>query len=920
MKAPGSTTPLATYRLQLTPSFGFADAAAVAPYVATLGVSHLYLSPIFAAAPGSEHGYDVLDHGRVNDELGGIAGLYELCRVTDQCGLGIIADIVPNHVGLAGGANGWWRDVMRYGRDSAFAPYFDIDWDGQAYLPAGLLVYPILGRPFGEALEAGELTLAVESGEIVVRYFEHSFPIAPRTYLQALGMPPPVLETRNPGALGELAELLDTMSRAGATETPTLLERFGTLLADEPAIAGLINDRLAECNGRVGAPASFDALERVLVAQSYRLASWRVSAEEVNYRRFFDINELAAIRIEHPPVFDAVHRLTEEFVAHGVIDGLRVDHIDGLSDPPAYLGALSEMLNRGRDAETPAERPLYVEKILGWDEMLPAAWQTTGTTGYDALAHFDRVFVDPAGEALLSSTYVEFSGRGQSFDEISFGTRRRTVERTFAGELNVLAAHLHRIAQADRLTRDITLRALHDAVAAFIASLPVYRTYLSGGAPSARDEAIVKEAAEAASERDPNVSADTLAFLCTILLSDPREESPEQREQRLEFRRRLQQLASPVMAKGVEDTAFYRYNRLLSLNEVGSNPAKFGASATELHEWFGRRAREWPRALSATTTHDTKRSEDARARLHVLSEIPREWRREVRAWSRMNSRYAAGNDHARIDKNLEYYYYQTLVASWNGPPTTQFRDRIAGHMTKAMREAKERTGWTRVNSRYEDAVQTFVRATLDGRRSRRFIERVQRFHDRIAPAAALNSLGLLTLKATAPGVPDFYQGSEGVLYSLTDPDNRRPVDFASLRKWAAEGRDQWAWDDSLAQRKLKLTPALLRLRGRHHELFTDAVYTPIEATGSMAEHVFGYVRRRRADWILIVVPRFTARMVTPQGWLPGIWSDTAITAPSQVRTWRNAITGCEIANAEHLLVSDILDAVPVGVYEGRTGR
>ena len=920
MKSLGATGPVATYRLQLTPSFTLRDAADVIPYLAGLGVSHLYLSPIFAAAPGSEHGYDVLDHTRVNEELGGIAAFYTLRRVAEEHGLGIILDIVPNHVGLAGGANRWWRDVMRYGRASEYAAYFDIDWDGQAYLPAGLLVYPVLGRSFGDALESGEIMLAFEDGEIVVRYFEHRFPIAPQTYPLVIGLPPPSLVSDDPSAPGALAEIIDALGRAAAAECPAPLSRLSRLAAAEPAIRAFMAEQVGALNGQPGDPASFDRLEQLLAAQAYRLASWRVSAEEINYRRFFDINDLAAIRVEHQPVFDDVHRLVKELADGGFVDGLRVDHVDGLYDPQGYLTRLDNLLNGRRLDSSDRRRPIYVEKILAWDEQLPEHWATAGTTGYDALARFDRIFVDSSAEQALTDTYTAFTGRAQDFGQVAFAVRRRTVERTFAGELNVLATQLHRLAQHGRRTRDITLRAHHDAVAAFVACLPVYRTYLDDGEPREIDDGIIHRTAADALAHDPNAPADALGFLCDVLLLLDVDGHPEEHERRVHFRRRLQQLSSPVMAKGMEDTAFYRYNRLLSLNEVGGSPGQFGASLAELHAWFGERARAWPKALSATTTHDTKRSEDARARLHVLSELPREWRREVRAWARLNARFATAADGGRApDPNLEYYYYQTLLASWDGLPTSTFRQRMAAHMTKAMREAKERTAWTRVNESFEEGVQAFVRATLDGRRSRRFIERVQRFSDRIAPTAAANSLGMLTLKATAPGIPDFYQGSERVLTTLTDPDNRAAADFGNTELLSAD--DGFNPASTLAAQKFALTRALLAVRSRRPALFADGAYVPIEVAGRLHEHVFAFLRRHSSNRLMVIVPRLVAEIVHERTGVPReAWGDTTVNPERGVTSWRHVLTGQEFDGRGPLPVGDLLAGAPVGVFEGRSAR
>jgi (1->4)-alpha-D-glucan 1-alpha-D-glucosylmutase len=915
-----SRAPLATCRLQLRPEFTFEDAARVVPYLAALGISHLYLSPVFAAAPGSTHGYDVVDHGRVNPTLGGLSGLYTLAAAARDHDMGLILDIVPNHVGIAGGANPWWRDVMRSGRRSRFASFFDIDWEGQPQMSSGVLVYPVLGQSFGAALEAGELRAGrAEDGELVVHYFDHSYPLATETYLEALGLPPPDLRQQLSATpdFDEYVGLLEGLRDAPAGEADSLLAGFRKLLTVEPALQAHVDERLAALAGTPGEPATFDRLEALLRRQHYRLASWRVSGEEMNYRRFFDVNDLAAIRVEQPEVFEAVHALTRDLLANDVATGLRVDHVDGLYDPHAYLDRLHALAEEAMAAHSPARFSLHVEKILAEGEELPASWPVDGTTGYDFLAVAGDLLVDPAGEQGLTATYEEFTGDRQDFAAISFAARRRVAERSFAGEMNVLALQLHRIAQGHRLHRDLTLRALREALAALLACFPVYRTYLEDDQPRRVDAAVIRGAAREAQRRDPNVTHEALAFLIEVLLVEG-VLSDEERARRLHFRRRFEQISGPVMAKGMEDTTFFRYHRLLALNEVGGEPGRFGRSPEQVHRWFERRAQAWPLALSATTTHDTKRGEDARMRLSVLSELPREWRTEVRAWARLNRRWLADAQGRQApEPNMEYYLYQTLVAAWEGRSDADFQRRVADHIVKAAREARLQTSWIYPDEAYESALAAFTRAVLDRRRSARFLERLARFVTRLAPAASVNSLALLALKCLAPGIPDFYQGSEWADHSLTDPDNRRLVD------WAARTADRSAASllppEPVARAaKPWLTRKLLRLRCEHADLVSAGAYRPLAVEGPLAPNLFAFSREHAACRLVAVVPRHVARLVGPAGsFIPAALEGTVVRLPAAA-SWHNALTG-ERLSGQELPAATLVGGYPLAVLVGEAG-
>ncbi|MGN6756565.1 MAG: malto-oligosyltrehalose synthase, partial [Thermomicrobiales bacterium] len=912
--------PIATYRVQLHAGFPFEQARALVPYFARLGISHFYCSPIFTAAPGSTHGYDVVNHNQVNPELGGLPALYALSETLFTHDMGLIVDIVPNHVGLATSANPWWRDVLRFGPASPYAPYFDINWSTQPHLPSGVLVYPILGQPFGAALEAGELRLRVLDDDLWLCYYDHRLPLAPRTYQDIIGLPPVDLrgELNDPASLADILGVLEGLDAAPPEEADGLLARFRQLLASEPALARYIERRLAELNGTPGEPATFDRLEAILARQHYRLSYWRVSGEDINYRRFFDINELAAIRVERENVFVATHQLLQELVRQDIVTGVRVDHVDGLFDPAGYLLRLRAWLD---EASTGHQIPIWVEKIVEEGEALPADWPVAGTTGYDFMAHTDGLFIDRGTVVETTRTYERFVEGPVRFRQLRYDARRQIARTAFAGEINVLAMQLHAIAQRSRWHRDHTLRALRNAIEAVLATFPVYRTYIVGAGSGPQDRANVEAALVEARRRELTLSPDALDFLAEVLLLDGDKLDAEEQERRRQFRRRFQQLSSPVMAKGFEDTAFYRYNRLVSLNEVGSDPALFGSTPDDTHAWFATRARDWPHAMSASSTHDTKRSEDARARLHVLSEIPREWRREALLWARIN-RKQRGVVHGESvpDPNTEYLLYQNLIASWpdDGKIDDDYRTRLEGYLVKAMREMKTVTSWTNVDEVVEEAACEFLRTILDRRRSRTFQRRVTRLVANLAPSALLNSLAMLLVKATAPGFPDFYQGAELWNRRLTDPDNRQPVDYECRQALLATviGAVEPPADLSSPAMKLWLTQRLLALRAAQPSLFACGDYRPLTARGAYAANVFAFARTLNDVTLVVAVPRLTIRIAGMGGPAPlgALWRDTTLSLPADVTRWRDALTGASHAPVDGTLAcADLFDRLPFAV-------
>ena len=928
--------PRASYRVQLHRGFTFDDARALVPYLAALGISHLYCSPIFAATPGSSHGYDVTDHGQVNPELGGLTALHALGEALSARDMGLIIDMVPNHVGLASSRNPWWRDVLRHGEASRHAPYFDINWSTQPHLPSGVLVYPILGQPFGRALEAGELQLTLADDDLALRYYDHLLPLTPRSYAAVVGplSPDPHRHLRDPAASVELVDLLARLESSPPDEAERLLERFRRLVADEPSIAAHLRATLAELNGQVGDPASFDRLEAILARQHYRLVYWRVAGEEINYRRFFDINDLAGVRVERAEVFAATHRLLFALVAQGIVTGVRIDHVDGLYDPTRYLTQLRDGLREAARGLTDRELPLYVEKILELDEALPPEWPVAGTTGYDFLAHSDGLLVDRGSVVETTRTYERFVGEPVRFRQLRYDAKRQIARTAFTGEISVLANQLHTLAQGARRHRDTTLGALRRAIETTLATFPIYRTYVTAddldGEAAAGDRATIEAALTEARRRDQTLIPEALAFLAQVLLLDGPEPGvplpPDEYARRVHFRRRFQQLSSPVMAKGFEDTTFYRYNRLLSLNEVGNDPSRFGIGPDEAHAWFAARARDWPGAMSASSTHDTKRSEDARARLHVLSELPSRWADEVRRWTQLNARHrtiVAGE--SAPDPNTEYLLYQNLIASWpdgEGPLDDGYRERLHGYLTKAMREMKLYTSWTDPDERVEAAAGAFLAALLHPRHGRAFQRRVARFVGALEPSATVNALATVLLKATAPGFPDFYQGTELWDRSLTDPDNRRPVDYAARRALLEVVGEAPPGDLRSGAMKLWLTRRLLALRERHATLFARGEYEPLTASGPAAIHIFAYARRLGDECVVVAVPRLTTRLAGPGGEAPlgSAWGDTTLTLPDEVSRWHDALTGAAHVAAPdgQLACAELFATLPFAVLIGES--
>ncbi len=839
--------PRATYRLQLTPAFDFAAAARAIPYLRELGISHLYLSPMWEAAAGSTHGYDVIDHARVREELGGLAGYLALAAAARDAGLGIIVDIVPNHVSVADGRHEWWRDVLRFGQRSEFAPYFDIDWSGRGETPPGILVVPVLGEPFGVVLEDGDFRLAFDGREFVIEYAEGSYPCRPDCYSEILGIPPPELFAADEPAMSSAVTAVEQMLTAEPAAARALLTGLAEAAGRSNAVAEWIEGRVHALNDP--APEARSSLDRIVSGQHFRLASWRVAPEQINYRRFFDVNSLAGLRMEYEPAFEATHALLFQLCAQGLVQGIRVDHVDGLSDPAGYLAALRQRTSG---------IPIWIEKILASDETL-APWPVEGTTGYDFLGSAGRLFLAPEGLDILDGVYQQTGGTAVSPAVLSYQARYAIADRGFDGDVAGLTHELVMLAQASPRHRDLTRRSLREALTAILASMPRYRTYLP--APDREAQlAPLRRAASAALARGTGVAPEAVAFIEDVLLT---EHDAAVDTRAAAFVLRFQQLSSAVMAKGMEDTAFFRYARLLSQNEVGSDFSRWDMPLGEMHGWLSKRGGDRPHTLNATSTHDTKRSEDARMRLAVLSEFASEWADEVRTWRALNSALVQRTDDGWFPPPAsEYYLYQTLVATWEpGGFDGDYARRISEHMTKASREAKLWTSWVRPNEPGEAALADFIVNLLDRGRDSQFLSRLDAFVRRIEPHALQNSRSLCALKLLAPGLPDIYQGAETWLFTLTDPDNRRAVNFEAMQRRLA------ARPPAGAMGKLRLVAGLLALRRALPHVFLDGAYTPLQVKGALEGRCFAFERAAGERRVLTVLPIRTAGMLDDGGTL-----------------------------------------------------
>ncbi|AOJ26615.1 malto-oligosyltrehalose synthase [Burkholderia seminalis] len=920
-------TPRATLRLQLHAGFTFDDAAAHADYFARLGVSHLYLSPVATAEPGSRHGYDTVDYGVLNPELGGEAGFVRLVDALRARGLGVIVDIVPNHMGVGGSSNGWWNDVLEWGPASPYAHYFDIDWHPPDPDLDGKVLLPCLGVPYADALAAGDITLGVDpaAGRFFVACPGRRLPVAAATYAE-------ILRLANRADLNALAERFD----AAPARDSARLAAAHAALRDHAAAHGphAFDAVLRGADPRLAR--SRIRLHQVLERQHYRLAWWRTAADELNWRRFFDIATLAAVRVDDDAVFDAVHALPLRLHAAGLVDGLRVDHVDGLADPRAYCRRLHERLAAQRRA------PPYVvvEKILAPGEALPADWPVAGTTGYDFMNDVGALLHDPAGAEPLAAHWAAVSGASRTFAQEVLDGKRHVLMRQLAAEHARVARLLHGVARASPATRDVSRIAIQRVLGELAVRLPVYRTYPSPRNGLADTDlrvlAQAYDSARAAVEPADRFALDRVAaWLGLPVVRVPRAAPAERHAARIAFA----QLTAPLAAKGVEDTAHYRYGRLLSRNEVGADAGDFSLSRGAFHARNRRRARTVPHGLVATATHDHKRGEDARARLAVLSELPDAWRAVSLDWSALNLPHR-GRAHRDLawapGPAAEAMLYQTLVGCW--PPALAPDDaagldalaaRVAQWQTKALREAKRHTDWLAPEQRYERDCDAFVRAILTPRGPGDFAHRLHAFVARIAPAGVVNSLTQTALRIASPGVPDLYQGTESWDHSLVDPDNRRDVPFATLAAERVDGPVASylpAWPDARVKRAL--VERMLALRARWPATFAEGAYVPLRVRGRLARHAIAFARCDDTAAVVVVATRLACRLLGETPGLPRVepaqWGDTAVMLPHAMEgPWMDWLDGRAAIDATDgvLALERCLSGLPVAVLvAARAGR
>jgi (1->4)-alpha-D-glucan 1-alpha-D-glucosylmutase len=952
----GAIIPRATYRIQFHRGFTFAQATAIVPYLAALGVSHVYASPYLKARAGSTHGYDIIDHNALNPEIGTTEEFEAFAQALAQHGMGQMLDIVPNHMGVMGADNGWWLDVLENGPAAAHAAYFDIDWQPPQEDLRNKVLVPVLGDPYSAVLEKGELVLAFNAaaGTFHLGYHGHRFPIDPGTYpailglnLRRDGMPAP------PAELGALIAAFRRLPGRDATDARELQQRehdkealkqvLANLCTRQPEVASRIAANVEAFNGAPGEPASFDRLHALIDAQAYRLAHWRVAADDVNYRRFFDINDLAALRIEHLPAFEDTHRLVLDLYRTGRVDGLRIDHPDGLSDPKQYFERLQRCA-AGLAPDDPggaaAPKAVYVatEKIIAEHERLPEDWPVHGTTGYRYLNVVNGLFVDGAARMRMDRTYRSFAGLGTSYEELLHDTKVRVMTTALAAELNVLANTLNRIAKSDRRNRDFTLNSLRRALIEVAAAFPVYRTYATVDGMRPEDRRYLDWAIARARKRSLYAQTGVFDLIRAVLSGGWSEAGPDYGERAATFIARFQQFTAPVMAKAMEDTSFYIYNRLVSLNEVGGDPRTFGMSLNAFHAASQDRAKTWPHTMLATSTHDNKRSEDVRARVNVLSEMPAAWRLALRRWSRINRRKKTPiGDESAPSANDEYLLYQTLLGAWPLEPLDPgardlFRERIQRYMLKAAREAKTHTSWVNPAEDYEQALAAFIDALLKPVERNPFVTDFLPAQARVARYGMLNSLSQTLIKYVSPGVPDLYQGNELWDFSLVDPDNRRPVDYARRTAALAELQANLAEPgpekvqallDTLedGRTKLYVTWKALALRARHPDLFQQSGYTPLHAEGEHAEHVCAFARTHAERTAIAIAPRLIYRLTEGDGRLPlgaDVWGDTRVPLPDGDTEYLDELTGARLKpgrmdDRPTLRVADVLANFPVAL-------
>jgi (1->4)-alpha-D-glucan 1-alpha-D-glucosylmutase len=914
-------TPGATYRIQLSPDFGFTDLAQILPYLSSLGITHIYASPIFKARPGSKHGYDIVDPNLLNPELGDETDFHELMSEVGRLGMGWLQDIVPNHMAFDS-TNAMLMDVLENFKASEFFDYFDIDWDYHPGTAEPKLTVPFLARPYEESMKAGDISLILDNKGAGILYGDLRLPLRLATYSDLLKAAAALCGDRVPGRLADLARVFESLetefenaARSGARAE--LLELYDS----DPDMKRCLDAVVERANSGASDLSPSGMLHALLGKQVFRLVQWRSASIEINYRRFFHLSRFIALCMEVQRVFEHCHRLVSEWAAEGFVQGLRIDHIDGLYDATKYLARL-------RGAAPDAY--LVTEKILAAEETLSPHWKVEGTTGYDFLNHVNGLFCMQANAAAFDQLYKDFTGMEATYDDIVYDNKRMIVETHFPSAVEKL------VRMAEDLSRDMPdlspsgHEGLEQALIGLIACFPVYRTYIGPRPPHPADRRRIEEAAREAARRHPETRRDLEALTGIILAAAEDIEDTEVARKRLRFVRTLQQYTGPVMAKGFEDTVLYVYNRLISLNEVGGEPADFGVSLDAFHAFNQRRLAEWPGSMSATSTHDAKRGEDVRARINVLSEMPREFAERIRRWRDLNARHGAHHEETRVPHpNHEYFLYQTLLGAhpFDQAGRSGFLPRLKRYMVKAMREAKSLTSWAEPDTAYEGLFTRFMEAILDPAGSSEFLDDFSGFAARVHRYGVYNSLSQCLLKMTSPGVPDFYQGAEVWDLNLVDPDNRRPVDFTARRQMLdlLAGRTAADFPRLLSDLllhpedgspKLFLIHRVLAERARRGDLYRQGAYLPLYAEGRAGDHVVCFARRLEAAVAVVIAPRFFVSLVGPDAMPLGaeVWGDTRIALPGAFPAeWQDVVGGGRVRSEGSLRVADVLARFPVAL-------
>ncbi|MBD2242213.1 malto-oligosyltrehalose synthase [Nostoc sp. FACHB-888] len=923
--------PTATYRIQFTPQFGFDNAKAIAAYLADLGISDLYASPIFKARSGSTHGYDIVDATQLNPELGTNESFDALASEIQSLGMGWLQDIVPNHMAYSS-ENDYLMDVLEHGPDSSYTDYFDLSWNAPFGDRQERILAPLLGDFYGASLENGHIQLQYEENGLTVNYYSLKLPLRLESYTKFithnLGKLTRTLGRNHPDfikLLGILYILRSVPSEVAGKQRQDQIAFIKGLVWElyttNDAIREFIDENIQTFNGEPGNSESFNLLDELLNDQFYRLAFWKVGAEEMNYRRFFTVNELISVKVEEVRVFNNTHSLIQRLVEEGKFTGLRIDHIDGLYNPIQYLERLREKTG---------DVYITVEKILELTEELPENWKIEGTSGYDFLNYVNGVFCQTENESSFDKIYQNFIGSRVDYASVVKDKKHLILEKNLAGDIDNLALLLKNVSSKYRYGNDFTLNGLKRAIAEVLTLFPIYRTYITPDGIGESDRATIQEVIRQAKEQAPLLQNELTFIEKLMLLEFDTSLTQTEREQWIYFVLRMQQYSGPLMAKGVEDTTLYVYNRLLSLNEVGGNPGHFGIDLAKFHAFNKQHQAIWPHTMNTTATHDTKRGEDVRTRLNVLSELPDEWEQQVNTWSAMNRVHRSyRHGFAMPDRNDEYFLYQTLVGAFPFAEHehASFVERVKDYIIKAIREAKVHTAWLRPDSEYEEACTSFIEKVLDPSLSREFLEAFRPFQQRIAEYGIFNSLSQTLLKITVPGVPDIYQGTELWELSLVDPDNRRPVDFEQRRTYLSTIREQVKTDilgliqELLSDKtdgriKLFLTAQLLQARTNYVSLFQDGDYLPLEVQGTYANHIIAFARREGNQTAIAIAPRFLTSLIQPGDNPNGlsVWKDTHLQLPPGTSpTWKNVLTQQPLEVTETLSIGSALADFPVAL-------